>query len=857
MAVWDYYLTVYDTDGAVRVEPSKTTIDIMGENMTDAPASYSADTELSESGTGTVTIMFNYNQPWEQAWFDAIENKAGSVQLVSYDENRRTLNDALAFEIKPDVDHYGGKVGEILIKLGQSNFTENGRYYVRVRSEGHDTVLVPIHVVNEKAPTLKVTGESDIRSGEDITFVIDNMVYGIINPTYAAELKRPDGRTVEMEMISDWYQIGPYLYMYNTVDADGIDRNKIPYKGEYTITVHSNGFKDMSAKFTVSDGKEAQSSEEFDMVTSATTVSTGGGTSGSTGGGQMVSADVKFNADLLINAKIITDCLNIENEAAQGINDRWRSMTPDSVSASDTTLGGFDWNDYYAAVSEARIAGRYLSFAEYSRDNSDLEKLTVPHSIKSVLENNLLGDLQYNGSWVGRECPFLRLVKQENEDTWTDVSKVSEGESINLICYDTEYLAALKSVNLNGNSADLKKGEDYELFISDEAGMMLLSIHPSTQTLMLNRSNTITLDADGYRKNILRIYCGRDLEQDLYLTTDKTEYTRGDTVAITVENSGGDFLKYLSEIEITTPSGATKRVLSAAVGGTASYYYTADQTTVTITGETSSLFEENGAYTITLKAADYYNALSADITVNGELKAVPNTRPEGSVEADENYDGIYHYFLNFGTDDRDSGIGAWKRAITAVTVNGNEYSETGLLESISRSKYAWPTQTGNDIVMELYSKPGFDVDGENEIVISAKGYEDLTVAVNGADGKLAGAEEPEPVEEAEKQEAPAVSDISYSSQWFGDSYYRLSFEVTGSDLKPYIDSITKVTVGDTEYEKTYSFWNSTAKWKTASDEAYGTLLGIDITTDGVAPSGITTITIEAEGYETQVVSISI
>lgn len=125
-----------------------------------------------------------------------------------------------------------------------------------------------------------------------------------------------------------------------------------------TLTIHSNGFKDMSETFTVSQGEEIPVTANLaaygiDMMSSATysgSVS-GDSSSGTIGGGQQISADVKFNADLLINAMIIAEQLGIENDSAQAICDRWNSMTPDSVSAADTTLGGFDWNAYYSAVS--------------------------------------------------------------------------------------------------------------------------------------------------------------------------------------------------------------------------------------------------------------------------------------------------------------------------------------------------------------------------------------------------------------------------------------------------------------------------------------------------------------------------
>ena len=118
---------------------------------------YSPDAEVKDGETfgevvGNVTIMFNFNTDEEKAWFNGI-NK---LELVEYNENKNTINSNLTYTSAGDVAHYNNKVGELTIPIGQSNFRNNGRYYVRVKSNGGDkaSVLVPIHVVNEKAPTL-------------------------------------------------------------------------------------------------------------------------------------------------------------------------------------------------------------------------------------------------------------------------------------------------------------------------------------------------------------------------------------------------------------------------------------------------------------------------------------------------------------------------------------------------------------------------------------------------------------------------------------------------------------------------------------------------------------------------------
>ena len=425
VAVWDYHLTNYDKDGNVRIEPSKTTFNISGETTSDVPAFYSADAELSAQGSGSVTIKFAQKTDADKAWFTAIPEN-GALKLVAYNENQNVLNDSLNYTKNSN--------GTLTIALGQTNFTSNGRYYVSVQSSGHDTALVPIHVVNEKAPSLKLSGSGTIVSGKNVSFKINDMTFGVTNPTYAAELTRPDGTTVSLEMITDWYQIGDSLVLYNDTN------NNIPYNGSYTLTVHSNGFKDMRITFTVTDGQAAPKaasrsarSLNVDAVSRAT--STGGTGGGSSEGGSVtMSADLKFDADLLINAKLLVD-LGIANDDAKAINDRWEYEMSgwDSV-WSNSEDKGYKWNDYITAVSNARSQGDYLTFAEYAED-AKWDSNGAPYAIKSVLEDNLLGETQYNGSWVGQTAPGLTLVDSNGQP----VDAVTEGNDI-ILKGDAEYL---------------------------------------------------------------------------------------------------------------------------------------------------------------------------------------------------------------------------------------------------------------------------------------------------------------------------------------------------------------------------------------------------------------------------------
>ncbi|MFQ9209538.1 MAG: hypothetical protein ACLR3S_10695 [Clostridium fessum] len=57
---------------------------------------------------------------------------SGKLELVEYDEQKDTINSSLVFDSEKNVAHGQGRVGQLTIQTGQSNFYNNGRYYVRL-----------------------------------------------------------------------------------------------------------------------------------------------------------------------------------------------------------------------------------------------------------------------------------------------------------------------------------------------------------------------------------------------------------------------------------------------------------------------------------------------------------------------------------------------------------------------------------------------------------------------------------------------------------------------------------------------------------------------------------------------------
>lgn len=815
LSYFDYYLTNYDDKGQVRVDPSKTTFNLSGKSTSDVPAFFSPAAERSDQGSGTVLVEFSQKTDADRAWFAAVpENTSGTVQLVAFNENKNTLNDNLGYTKNSD--------GSISIAIGQTNFTENGRYYVRVKAEGHDTALVPIHVVNATAPVLQLDGSGTYTSGENAHFKVLNMTYGVTNPAYAAELTRPDGTTTQLEMIRDWYQIGDSIVLYNDVNAEN-GRNNIPYNGTYTLTIHSNGFKDMSATFTVTGGENAPSARSsrsvrsVDVRSSATSVLPGGGGSGSEGGGGGISADLKFDADLLINATLLNK-LGLANDAAKGIFERWTyDMSGyDTVWTSDGTA--YTWNDYITTVNQARSAGSYLNFADYAED-AKWHTRGTPYAIKSVLEDNLLGDIQYNGTWVGQQTPDVTLVNEAGET----ITAVPEGKDILLKASDANYFKKLNSVNLNKWPMDLD--EKYYSIKGDT-----LTISKDALGLQSEGENSITLYADGYRAKTLSVRYTRHLETGLSISG-PGEVTRGEQVRMTVEGSKGDFLNHLTTVTVYKPSGETRGVYPRGAGSYDDNYYTISKNNVlTIVDNDGSTFNEDGRYTISLDAR-YYNRLTTQpFTVSGEKKAAPSFE-----SAAKNSDGnIVLTFSNTAAD--------WGSSIGSVSVNGKAYTKAADFAELNKREYSWKIDSYGNYALTLQGKEFNQY--ENTITISATGYKDASFTV-AKDGTGSGEDTQEPT----ISDTPAAPTPSITE----DGTILLTFADVDSTWQ---EKITKVDVNGTTYNAYDGYFGAPEEneyqWK---DNGYGkNALYLN---KSAFKTGENLVTLSAEGYKDLIVTVTV
>lgn len=823
---WDYYLTNYDDEGKVRTEPSKTTFNLSGEEDSDVPAYYSAAAEISSEDTGNVVIQFAYESAEDKAWFDNAAINGGDVQLVAFNENKNTLNDDLQFTKGTGTSETTSQaVGTITIPLNQDNFRSNGRYYVRITSAGHDTALVPIHVVNETEPSMTLSEYGALESGKNIHFTVEDMTYGITVPIDSVELTRPDRQTVQLEKIRDWYLIGDSFILYNDVGAEN-GRNNIPYKGEYTLTVHSTGFKDMTYTFTVTKGEEAPSAASNFGVDALSSASIVGGDS-SEGGGGAISAYLKFDVDLLANA-LLLDKIDMANDAAQGIADRWKYdiTAPDTIHTENGTAYGF--SAFRDAINKAQTNDKYLTFGEYIKE-ADKDQTGTPYAIKAVLEDNLLGDIQTNGTWVGLTPPALTLVDKGG----TAVDAVLEGSDLILTTNDSDYFNALESITINDNALSLID-DDYT--ISEDGKKLTIP----EDNLTLGEANKVVLYADGYKANTLSIRYNKDLEEITGLTLDKSSYNRGENVKITVNGSEGDFLKNLTGVTVTLPDNSQKSVLTQSAGGGDYYYTISSGNVLTIVDPDGELFSENGEYSVSLSAKYYKMQTTEKFQVTGELKPTPQVTITGTVDDDNNLT------LNFSEDDS-----SWRNAITSITVNSNAYAEyEGYSGTPGNSEYSWSQHDGGwDGSYDLYLDNEKLTNGENTIIIKSRGYEPLTLTVGISDGSVTvdgdNDSTDDPIVPAE-QEPPAVTESGYDA----GGAFELKFDNSEAVATYLSNENFCVIVNETKYTKSTSPY----LWP---NEFYIYEKGNSITlSDSVfTEDGNTTIAISAEGYKDLTITI--
>lgn len=824
--VWDYHQTNKDSAGNVRVSPSHTTIDTA--EASNAIRFYSPDAVLTKSEnsgnlygvTGTVELMFNYanGTQAERDWVDGIS----SVVLLQDDESNSELNTNLTWELDKAYPH--GKavdgvqptVACIKVPIGQINFYSNGRYKLRVVSNGK-AELFPIHVVNEKTPSMSLSDMS-AKSGVNTHFEVSDMLYGITQPIYRVELNDPNGDTSELTKIDDWYLIGDTFVLYN----DNTDHLSV--SGNYTLTIYANGFKKFNKTFYASGADNQQvvtpaaraAAAGVDALSAATSGGCGAtSSSGAEGGSNTMNADLVFSADLLTNAKIVEE-LKLDNTYANAISERWDNMISDSIYYEGaekvyTRTGFFD------AANQARTQNQLLTFAEYTAREDAKTTPNRPYAVKKVLEDNLLGEATSFSEASSWAAPYLvPVVETEDTDgnkTFEHVTSISEGQDVTLLASGSDVAAYLdklqntdkSQVYLNQGTSTLSplvKGTDYT--IDTDKGTITIK----ADKLKLS-DNDLKIVVENYQPVKLTLTVNKEQENVSLSAPESVEL--GNDVTITCSsadhvNGVCDFFKYLNKntaVRMTGPDGTTRNVLPDGQEGS-NLGWKVNGNTLTIG---ANLFKETqfnnatGTYTLTL-APDYYT----EQTVSFEVKAKDNsgntevTTKDAPIPNNAEKSMFGSYSLTFGMNNDD-----YMEAIIGITVNDTPYTTS----YNSQPRYSI-IKTDGEIT---FDSNAFTKDN-NTVIITATGYKELTVTItkdgnlvdndNSNSGNNSGSNTGGNGNAGETTQKDYPSNMGFN---YGGTLY---FDQGGSNAaaEPYLNSITRITLNG----KTLSPMDSSSWW---------------------------------------------
>lgn len=857
--VWDYHLTNYDAAGKVRVAPATTQFSLTNKEQ-DAIKFYSPDAILKQDETasnhykvsGTVELMFNYAKGTdaEKAWVNGIRN----VALVAADDRNNTLNESLNWNLDKNYKHGDSTVACITVPLGQRNFYSNGRYQLRVTSNG-TSKLFPIHVVNETKPYMELTDA--VHANQNVHFRVYNMTYAITQPIYQVDLTDPNNNTRTLEKFEDWYLIGDSFILYNDTN------DNLPVNGNYTLTVYADGFQKFTMEFNVNDATEQNVSIQKAAlpygIDTYSGSSVGGGSassgSGSEGGSNTMNAYIVFNADLLANAEIMTK-LNTGNEYATAIANRWAEMSKVSVYAEGSNKS-YTYSGFITATNLSHGQNKALTFADYVKSGKATENTRGnPYSVKQVLEDNLLGEATSFSETANKAAPEIALVKLEN-DKYVNASSVTEGQNAMFQCLDKAYLEKLaENGSIYKGTASHQPFASTDYSVDTEKGILTIS----KEKLTLG-DNSITIKVNGYQTVRLSVPYQKVLEEVNLSVPKSTE--AGNAVVITCNANHGDaacdFFDSLTQVTLTGPGMEDGKTV---MSGTSESVY--DELGYTISGNTltlgKDLFKTAGEYSVTIKAGYGYGTktLNFTITAKAQVPDQGDLTPPTFAKVEYKKDFYEEYYRISFADNAE----AYLKNVTSATVNGTTYN----------CGYSLNTNTfkvSNDasaVAMYLdFPVNDFIKDGTTTVVVKAKGYTDLSFTVNLKDGKPvtggdSGTTDPVDPSKPEATAAPTVKAITPKS-YMSTPYYQLTFaEMESSNLTEYLNKITDVIVGTTNYTTTHSLYNETNKYKQGVvDDSFGSSAFdcLNLTkNNGFASDADTIVTVKADGYTNLTFTVS-
>lgn len=596
---------------------------------------------------------------------------------------------------------------------------------------------------------------------------------GLENPVEKVELILPTGEIKTLRYISDYFMFNDLFVLYNDVtrgkEEDGSKGvNNIPYNGNYTLRVHFNSYKTVDKIFKVTDGKDTDKKNDettpdnrvvalgskvgllsvegmkFDAVAGASKISTGSGDSTGSGSNS-ISANIIFNTDLVANAEIF-EKLGIENAYAKGIVDRFEKDMTNYIAVYDEEGKVFyDWEYYNDAVNTARTKGKYLTFSEYVK-TPNVKTTGRLTRVKEVLEDNLLGELVMDGSYLGKSIEGF---------TYPSGSAIRADEEL-VVYADKTYLSKIIAMypgEYKNHHYGVKdpnyalKDNDYR--IDGDKLIIKGSAFITNKYYPIYGKNTITVYADGYQPQTIEATVSKPevkpVEPKQPKTPDKGGQTEsglkslvrtkgnlhmgGDDGELTIGTGFGvenayewlnsitaitvDGVKYSNVGDLSFPNKVKENQYGFSWGMLKIRRPNNSKKEVALVIE-SSIYK---SYTIIFDNSSPY---SADIISMEEMKKVQNTEPAFTEARYNTAYGVHEIIINPKREDllKSTAVKMFVKGRDGTykeVVNKSIKVKTGIVEITDYNNKYYPTALGN-LIVEGENEVKFEFDGVSEPV---------------------------------------------------------------------------------------------------------------------------------------------
>lgn len=843
-----FTLQTKKTDSSIEAVPSKYYIPV---------------TEIDNVGTGNIKIKLQLENEEQEAWFEGLNNikllnEDHNIinQNLVYNKNKETKHGKVGVINIPLPQNNARSRGDYYVSVGSSKNSKRVSLPISLVSKTDFKV-----VRDSSTPNPKIGGDIRFKIEDPKGLQSFGNDYGLV--MYKVTLTKPDCSVIELPHYDSWYNIMGLMHISGTdktsgkvyTDVAGVYTATIYAKGYKTMTkkfevlnsdgssAATTGDKDSSKSVdaistptvskTHSGNREpsstssvviggytgsASSGKKADSVSGATKKSGGkaDATSSATGS-MMINGYLLYDYDLLTNAMILNE-IGLRSKDSDAVMNWWFDQTPEAIVGEDKGKL-YELNSFVDAYKDARLEGNVLTFEDYIK-SSDAKTRGIVGNVKNVLENGKLGTVYRYGNLVGEAAPTFTGLTAPVADSFTITTD------------NADFIKNLNSIMLDGSGSPLRSDNYLKQYEIGADGKSII-IYKGAFNKYLNPlvgKHKIALDSTGFEKIELELNI-TDTFENIELTDVSDKHETGSDVVIKAvkddDPKKGDFLSKLGSVRVQNPDKTVRDVISAFAGGnTSDTVYDIADGKITLRG---GLFKDAGEYIIYLQSSDTnYAVQSVKVNITQKENTAPVTpvspvtpvtpvmpvtpvtpvapsTEEGKdapkVNTGKKSSSFMYDMLTVKFDGmNESDLEKYLKAVTSVSVNGEDYAKAGILGfgyGSNKEFKAHDDSVYGGKISQLSVKASSFTDNKFDFVVKADGYKDLTFTMN-ADGSIAESVAPAPV-------VPTVNAVEVDKVEFKKynnvDVYAVTLKGEKAKIDEFIEKLNAVEVNGVKVEE--------------------------------------------------------